>query len=337
MPVIASRHVTPVTIRTPPRVAHPSHPSTMDAPRVPAWGGRVADTDVVRCITINTHRGRGPQLEYVTRSAPSEAAARRAEMLHATRAYVFHVADWIRRHRDRYDVVALQEVFHGVLGFDGLRLRAGPRQRDYYRELTEYPSAVAHRVGFAGFRYENVLLSSLPPASDRRIDLDLPCPVFRLAACGFTLAPYRLRDRTVWIGNTHLHAYNPKARSRQAAAIAREVRRLGDAPVIFLGDLNTVPPGCKDGDFEDGERDVRSYKGDRTLEILAKAGLRTVAHDDSAAFWTYPTGAANRTLDYVLATRHWKLDDYRVVRDFQLSDHDPVEATWTLGSASRPL
>lgn len=302
-----------------------------------AWEGADSaldvETDVVRCITINTHRGQGPHLEYVVRSSTPDAA-RRAEMLHATRAYVFHVADWIRRHRDRYEVVALQEVFHGVLGLGGGLLRPRHLQRDYYRELTGYPTAIPHRVGFAGFRYENVLLSRLAPAAEDRVQADLPCRVFRLAACGFTLAPFKVSGRTVWIGNTHLHAYNPKARMRQAAAIAREVRRLGDQPVLFLGDLNTVPPGCKDGDFAEGDRDARSYKGDRTLEILGKAGLRTVRHEDSARFWTYPTGAANRTLDYVLATRHWDVERYRVVRGFRLSDHEPVEAVYRLRGSS---
>lgn len=302
-------------------------------PDADVWDGDAdaPDTEVetVRCVSINTHRGRGPDISCVTRSATPEAA-RRAEMLHATRAYVFHIAEWIRARAARYDVVALQEVLHGILGFDGTSFLPRHRQRDYYRELTGYPSAVSHRVGFAGFRYENLLLSRLAPARDGRIESSLPCRVFRLAACGFTLVPHVVLGRTVWIGNTHLHAYNPRARTRQAMAIAREVRRLGDVPVLFLGDLNTVPPGCKDGDFPDGERDVHSYRGDRTLEILGRAGLRTVRHSDSEQFWTYPTGAPNRTLDYVLASRHWDVEDYRVVRDFRLSDHDPVEATFRL-------
>lgn len=298
-----------------------------------AWDGSDFALDVevetVRCLTLNTHRGRGPDLRCVVRGRAPEAA-RRAEMLHATRAYVFHIAEWLRRNRSRWDVVALQEVFHGVLGFDGAGLRRRHRQRDYYRELAGYANADAHRVGFAGFRYENVLLSNLPRADGRRVELSLPGRVFRLAACGFTLEPASVAGRTVWIGNTHLHAYNPRTRTRQAAAIAREVRRLGDVPVLLLGDLNTVPPGCKDGDFPDGDRDVHSYRGDRTLEVLASAGLRTIPHRDDAAFWTYPTGAANRTLDYVLASRHWDVDGYRVVRDFQLSDHLPVEASFRL-------
>jgi len=319
-------------VRVPPAAATSFAPDVAGLPDSwdPSESSLDVDADVVRCLSINTHRGRGPDLRYVMRSAATPDAARRAELLHATRAYTFHIAEWIRARRDRYEVVALQEVFHGVLGLDGLPFARRERQRDHYRDLTGYPSITAHRVGFAGFRYENALLSRLAPAPQRRIQSNLPCRVFRLAACGFTLAPFAVRGRTVWIGNTHMHAYNPQARSRQAAAIAREVRRLGDAPVLFLGDLNTVPPGCKDGDFDEGERDVRSYRGDRTFEILARAGLRTIEHSDHDRFWTYPTGAANRTLDYVLASRHWDVEDYGVVRDFRLSDHDPVAASYRL-------
>lgn len=287
------------------------------------------EVDTIRCVSINTHRGRGPDLGCVVRSAPPDVA-RRAELLHATRAYAFHLADWLRARRGRYEVVALQEVLHGIFGFDGTSFLPRHRQRDYYGELTGYPTVVAHRVGFTGFRYENLLLSRLRAAGPERIRTHLPGRVFRLAACGLTLAPFRVAGRTAWIGNTHLHSYNPNARMRQAAAIAREVRRLGDVPVVFLGDLNTVPPGCKDGDFDEGERDVRSYRGDRTLDILARAGLRAVPHEDSDRFWTYPTGAPNRTLDYVLASRHWDVASYGVVRECSLTDHLPVEATLRL-------
>ena len=289
------------------------------------------DHGVVRCITLNTRCGRGPDVRYVLRGA-SPDAAERALLLDETRAYAYHIADWIRRRRDRYAVVALQEVFHGILGFGHRPIGGRFRQRDYYRALTEYPNALAHRVGFAGYRYENVLLSRLPAAPDPRIEFHLPCRVYRLAACGFTLVPFRVAGRTVWIGNTHLHAYNPRARTKQALAIARELNRLGDVPVLVLGDLNTVPPGCKDGDFPDGDRDVRSYRDDRTLQILAQAGLRSTPHEDRESYWTYPTGAPNRTLDFVLHTRHFDVEDYRVVRDCALSDHLPVEATFRLRS-----
>jgi endonuclease/exonuclease/phosphatase family metal-dependent hydrolase len=75
---------------------------------------------------------------------------------------------------------------------------------------------------------------------------------------------------------------------------------------------------------------VRSYRHDRTLRIFASAGLRTVEHRDSAEFHTYPTGAPNRTLDYVLFSRHFEVESYGVVGDFRLSDHYPVEGAFRL-------
>jgi endonuclease/exonuclease/phosphatase family metal-dependent hydrolase len=281
---------------------------------------------LVRLVCINTHRGKGPKLPYLLRHADAKRAER-LELLHATRAYTFHIASWLERHREAYHAVALQEVLRGVLGLGDL---GRFRQHDYYRALGGYPSAITHRVGFAGFRYENMLLSRLEPAEAAPIRSYLPCPVFRLAACGFTLAPYVLEGRPIWIGNTHLHAYNPVARAVQATAIARTLARLGDVPVLFMGDLNTVPPGCKDGDFPDGERDVNSYRGDETLAVLRAAGLQTVEHRDERSFHTYPTGAPNRTLDYILFSRHWEVREYRVVTEFLYSDHYPVEGAFRL-------
>ena len=285
---------------------------------------------LLRVISINTHRGQGPKLPYLMRHAQPEERER-VRLLHDTRAYAFHIAEWLRKQNGRHHVVALQEVFRGVFGSLSWAFPRRSRQGDYYRTLAGYPSAHSHRVGFAAFEYENVLLSRLGLSDAPLVHSLLPGRVFRLAACGFTLAPYRFGRSTVWIGNTHLHAYNPRARALQATHIAREIRRLGDVPVVFLGDLNTVPPGCKDGDFPHGDRDRHSYRNDRSLSILAEAGLRTIAHEDREEFWTYPTGIPNRTLDYILFSRHWNVEDYRVVREFSLSDHYPVEAELRLG------
>jgi endonuclease/exonuclease/phosphatase family metal-dependent hydrolase len=287
---------------------------------------------LVRLVSINTHRGQGPKLPYLLREA-DEREAERIRLLHATRAYAYHIATWVERFRDAYHAVALQEVFRGLFGIGDWFRRF--RQPDYYRALGGYPDTIAHRVGSAGFRYENMLLSRLERAGTPGIQSFLPCPIFRLAACGFTLAPYVVEKRTIWIGNTHLHPYNPWARAVQAAAIAKTLARLGDVPVLFLGDLNTVPPGCKDGDFPDGERDVHSYRGDRTLSILRAAGLRMITHRDERRFHTYPTGAPNRTLDYILFSRHWDVHEYRVVDEFRYSDHYPVEGAFRLRRTRR--
>ncbi|MHC4958122.1 MAG: endonuclease/exonuclease/phosphatase family protein [Planctomycetota bacterium] len=275
-------------------------------------------------MSINTHHGQGPNLPHLLRGA-DEADAERMGRLHSTRAYTHDIAAWLERHREDYDAVALQEVLSGMPGtFRRFR------QHDHYRALARFPDTIRHRVGSAGFRHENMLLSRLEKAAVPGIRRSLARRVLRLAACGFTLEPYVLEGRTVWIGNTHLHAHKAAARAVQATAIADTIRALGDVPVLFMGDLNTVPPGCRNGGFPDGEPDVHCYRGDQTLWILRGAGLHTIEHRDEREFHTYPTGAPNRTLNYILFSRHWDVRDYRVVDGFTYSDHYPVEGSFRL-------
>src|SRR5215467_1648665 len=217
----------------------------------------------LKCVSINTHRGQGPKLPYLL-SQVSMEEAERIELLHDTRAYTYYIADWLNQNRQQFDVVGLQEVFNGVLGL-GDRILGKFRQRDHYRVISGFRSAIPHGVGFAGYRYENLLLSQLQMLNGHQINYLLPGKVYFLAACGFTLAPFVLGDQMVAIGNTHLHPYNPKDRTQQARSIASELQKLGDVPVLFMGDFNTVPPGCRDTGFPAGERDVKSYKNDDTF------------------------------------------------------------------------
>jgi endonuclease/exonuclease/phosphatase family metal-dependent hydrolase len=282
----------------------------------------------IRCLTINTHRGTGPKLPYLLSQCSLEEA-RRIELLHETRAYTHYIAEWLNQNRHRFDIVCMQEVFSGILGF-GDRLLGKFRQRDHYDVIGGFRSVIAHGVGFAGFRYENLMLSQLQMMHQKQINYLLPGKVFFLADCGFTLAPFLLGERAVWIGNTHLHPYNPADRARQARSIVKEMEKIGDVPLLFLGDFNTVPPGCRDSDFPAGERDVNSYKNDTTFKILFEAGLQMTPHEDRDSFYTYPTGIPNRTLDYILFSKHWEMRSYEVMRDFKYSDHYPVSAEFTL-------
>jgi endonuclease/exonuclease/phosphatase family metal-dependent hydrolase len=276
----------------------------------------------LKCVSINTHRGQGPKLPYLL-SQVSMEEAERIELLHDTRAYTYYIAEWLNQNEHRFDVVGLQEVFNGVLGF-GDRILGKFRQRDHYRVISGFRAAIPHGVGFAGFRYENLLLSQLQVLTWSQVNYLLPGKIYFLAACGFTLAPFLFNGRVIWIGNTHLHPYSPRERANQARSILREIKKLGDAPAVFLGDFNTVPPGCRDTGFPAGERDVNSYRNDETLKILGDAGLEMTPHDDSERFYTYPTGLPNRTLDYIMFSSHWEMEFHGVLREFKFSDHYPV-------------
>ena len=283
---------------------------------------------ILSCVSINTHRGQGPKLSYLLSQVSTEEAER-IELLNDTRAYTYLIADWINQHRQSFDIVGLQEVFNGRLGF-GDRITGKFRQRDHYRVISGFRAAIPHGVGFAAYKYENLLLSQLQMLNGHRVNYPLPGKIFFLAACGFTIAPFIFESNVVYIGNTHLHPYSPKDRANQARSIADEVQKLGDVPILFLGDFNTVPPGCRENGFPAGERDVKSYKNDDTFKILFDAGLNMLQHEDSERFYTYPTGLPNRTLDYILFSRHWEVLAYEVVREFKLSDHYPVRGEFRL-------
>lgn len=298
-------------------------------PRSVARTETASATDTLRVLTINVHRGQGPELPLLLEYGARDARERH-RLTHRAKAYTHLIADWLRRQTMRHDVVGLQEVFHGLLGPLKRVIHRQPTQDLRYQAVGAFVRAHAHAIGHPAFRYQNLLLSRLPEGDGDVRHEALPCRVFGLARCGVTLAPVRWGDRTVWVGNTHLHAYHPKKRTAQAEAIAAVLRELGDVPILLMGDFNMVPAGCKDADFPHGGRDLLSYRGDRTFAVLAEAGLETVPHEDSEAFWTHPTGLPNRTLDYILFSRHWEVESYRVLRDFTLSDHLPVEGCFRL-------
>src|SRR5215467_12772935 len=94
----------------------------------PPAADAVADR-TLKCISINTHRGQGPKLPYLL-SQVSMEEAERIELLHDTKVYAYHIAEWLNQNKQSFDVVGLQEVFNGVLGF-GDRILGKFRQRDH--------------------------------------------------------------------------------------------------------------------------------------------------------------------------------------------------------------
>jgi endonuclease/exonuclease/phosphatase family metal-dependent hydrolase len=135
--------------------------------------------------------------------------------------------------------------------------------------------------------------------------------------------------------NTHLEAYDRANRTLQAARLQRLLRGLGpDQPLLCGGDLNTTPPeAAHQHAFWDEPRD--DYRDDHTLPLLREvAHLRDVAppSDAEPAWWTFPSAAPNRRLDYLLyPPHHARLVSARVVPANGLSDHRPIVATFTLG------
>src|SRR5262249_60344516 len=69
----------------------------------------------LRGISINTHRRHGPKVPYLL-SQVSMEEAERIELLHATKAYTYFIAEWLNQHTEQFHDVSRQEGAKGVMG-----------------------------------------------------------------------------------------------------------------------------------------------------------------------------------------------------------------------------
>ena len=278
----------------------------------------------LRVMTYNTHCGLGPS------DVPGfwrKLLARIGE----SRVYPKRISGWLARLSKKVDIVGLQEVRHNLSPFSD-------PQFEIYRKAG-FKNALRHIVGTWGFRYDNVLLSNLARVHlpDTAVYHDLPGKVYGLATCGFTLAPYEFCGKQIWVGNVHLHPYDPHLRSVQVRYILERIQNMrdkyGDVPIIILGDFNAVLPGLPVGPFKSGDPDPGSYVGDESFKLFFVFFFRVPHHEDQMSDYTYPTmfkddacnHKPNRTLDFILCTEgDWEICSYAVLQDVDHSDHYPV-------------
>jgi endonuclease/exonuclease/phosphatase family metal-dependent hydrolase len=120
---------------------------------------------------------------------------------------------------------------------------------------------------------------------------------------GFLEATIDVRGRRVRVFNTHLdYRGDPTVRRQQ---VSESLEIIGDSatPILMFGDLNAVPVAPE-------------------LQPLF-ARLRDGWPDTAGAGFTYPAVKPVRRIDYVLASRHFRVI-YARVPDSKASDHRPV-------------
>lgn len=154
-----------------------------------------------------------------------------------------------------------------------------------------------------------------------------PFYLFRyLQGCSVTVG-----GRRVTVVNTHLEAFDPLNRQEQARVLADRVAKL-EGPVVFGGDLNSVPPeaGLRRGFPDEPETDLTE---DATISIVrAIPGLQSVVStasvsEDPSRWYTFPSHAPNRTLDHLFVGSDLKVLSAKVHREAgEASDHLPVVA-----------
>ena len=143
----------------------------------------------------------------------------------------------------------------------------------------------------------------------------------------------QIGSRDVIVINNHLESYDKDNRVLQANVLAKMIEIIDNSKyvIIFGGDMNTIPRGASVRySYADDERG--DFRDDATMEIISGIGgfKEVVSYEESlrdeAAFFTYPSNAPNRRLDYIFVPGNMKVLEARVLVVGSSSDHLPVKA-----------
>lgn len=138
--------------------------------------------------------------------------------------------------------------------------------------------------------------------------------------------------QSIPIFNAHLDAFSAKNRQAHAGHIARRLSEVDSPLVLFGGDFNTVPPESTVRSGYPDEPHCR-HEDDMTLPRLRGVpGLQDALSSEAFTaserdFFTFPSHAPNRKLDFILPGTGYEVVSFRVMKEAgELSDHLPVFA-----------
>ena len=141
--------------------------------------------------------------------------------------------------------------------------------------------------------------------------------------------------RPLAVINVHLESWDRQTRGEQIRQVAGFVREMQKkAPVILLGDFNTVPLwAVKKTDFPD---EFQDYTGEKTLAVVMdEMGLKPAFDEqeikgDQSGLLTFPSAAPTRKLDHIFYDpKAIEPISWRVVKEAGMaSDHLPVAMTF---------
>jgi endonuclease/exonuclease/phosphatase family metal-dependent hydrolase len=290
----------------------------------------------LRVLSWNIHYGYGPTFEQ-GRGATREEVMRHLE----------GIADRIRAWDP--DVVALQEVDRGAMRSHDID------QLQWLREATGLPYTAwagtweAGWVPFPGLRPDRhigrvrsgqAILSRYPLENPQRHAL--PQPGSRSETANrFYLhralleVELPLGERRIRLYNLHADAYDVPNKMEHARITRARVEEAGGS-WLLLGDMNAVPPeaALRAAFPDEPETDMSE---DSTIELLRgiHGGQEIVPPDvyrgQESAWFTFPTIAPNRRLDYIFHSQDLRLLSARVRRvEASWSDHLPLLAELVL-------
>lgn len=176
-------------------------------------------------------------------------------------------------------------------------------QVDYLQEVLEMRSAFSPSIPFTGGGYGNALFTRLTLEEVKTKKLPAQIEARSLLQVKLTKEEARFN---IWC--THL-SLDRKSRELQMRYLAHEVLAMQMEPLLLVGDFNTTTPA-----LPSTLQDAAKMMGKAFTPTVLLPPLR---------------------FDYILASAHWHIHDYRVI-DVRWSDHRPIEARLTLPGSSVP-
>lgn len=146
---------------------------------------------------------------------------------------------------------------------------------------------------------------------------------------------------TIAIYNAHLEAFDLANRELQATELAERIRKEGATYTFLGGDFNSVPPEATVRSGYPDEPET-NHERDATIATLRSAGLHDTMPDtlgtnsggaqsagaqdnEEATYFTFPSHAPNRKLDYLLVSPAFDVMSARVGHEAgKVSDHLPL-------------
>lgn len=221
----------------------------------------------------------------------------------------------------RADVVVLNEVdFNST--WSGHHNQAAA-----IAEAAGYPYRVEQRnldfrLLYGSWKFGNAILSRFPIERAELVDF----PAWRTWEDWLAghkrgvVATLRIDDKRVFrLLAVHLESRDEAARVASARRII-ELAGASSTPLVAAGDFNSTPaPGLAWNRTAGGENAMRILTASTAFHGLPRRA------DDPQAL-SYPSGAPERAIDWILIPQDWSYVEHRAI-SADLSDHRPVVAT----------
>ena len=312
-------------------------PGAVEQPS-PIFEGTWGETDpappngMLKVVTWNMHYGVGPYDDF-------EARVPKEQVEHTLQGII----DVLNTYNP--DIVLLQEV-----DFDSSRTYGIDQMRRIAEglNLRYMVPTVTWKKGYIPFPYWPIsnhygsmnngqaILSRYPVEKTRQIRFPKPKAnpwwynLFYLDRHA-TMARLKIGKAFVNVFNVHLEAFDVPNRMIHAEMLLEFFRKQAGYLNIVAGDFNTVPPKAKLRHAFPDEPD-QDMRKDETFMISTMMELEEIVspeiyYADEARYFTFPSTAPNRRLDYLWYSKRLKLQEGRVMQEAgELSDHLPVSA-----------